>query len=337
MFSKTASLMKWHVEEHRDDGTFRHPADSQAWKEFDKQNPSFASDVRNVRLGLAADGFNPYGRMSVAHSTWPVVHIVYNLPPWLCMKQCFLFLSMLIDGPKGPGNKIDVYLQPLIEELKELFSIGLQTYDASTGEMFSLKAALLWTISDFPAYAMLSGWSTRVGKACPGCAGDTKSCWMKHGRKFFYIGHRRFLHKSDRMRKDKISFDGKMEWGEAPKLLSVMEMLQQLDGVLTEYKKENLKKRRTELFDHDKHQFWKEKGISFELPYWATNLVPHNLDIMHIEGNCCDSLLSTIMGLVGKSKDNLNSRRDLEELGIRKPLHPIRKGSSLVLPPSSFT
>ncbi|KAL3532830.1 hypothetical protein ACH5RR_006351 [Cinchona calisaya] len=203
--------------------------------------------------------------------------------------------------------------------------------------MFSLKAALLWTISDFPAYAMLSGWSTRDGKACPRCAGDTKSCWLKHGRKFCYTGYRRFLHKSDRMRKDKISFDGKMEWGEAPKLLSGMEMLQQLNGVLSEYKKEDLKKRRIELFDHDKLQFWKKKSIFFELPYWANNLVPHNLDIMHIEGNYCDNLLSTIMGLVRKSKDNLNSRRDLEELGIRKPLHPIRKGSSLVLPLFSFT
>ncbi|KAL3514693.1 hypothetical protein ACH5RR_027410 [Cinchona calisaya] len=222
---KTASLMKWHAEERRD-GTFRHPVDSQAWKEFDKQNLSFASDVRNVRLGLAADGFNPYGRMSVAHSTWPMVLIVCNLPPWLCMKQCFFFLSVLIDGPKGPGNKIDVYLQLLIEELKELFSIGLQTYDASTGEMFSLKAALSWTISDFPAYAVLSGWSTRGGKACPRCAGDTKSCWLKHGRKICYTGHRRFLHKSDRMRKDKISFDGKIESGKAPNLLSGMEILQ---------------------------------------------------------------------------------------------------------------
>ncbi|KAL3534749.1 hypothetical protein ACH5RR_003210 [Cinchona calisaya] len=96
MSSKTASLMKWHAEERRDDGTFKHPADSQAWKEFDKQNPSFASDFRNVRLGLATDGFNPYGRISVAHSTWPMVLIVYNLPPWLCMKQCFYFYLCLM-------------------------------------------------------------------------------------------------------------------------------------------------------------------------------------------------------------------------------------------------
>ncbi|KAL3533205.1 hypothetical protein ACH5RR_006726 [Cinchona calisaya] len=59
MSLKTTSRMKWHIEESRDDGSFRHPTDSQAWKNFDKKNPSFAGDVRNVRLGLDADGFNP--------------------------------------------------------------------------------------------------------------------------------------------------------------------------------------------------------------------------------------------------------------------------------------
>ena len=58
---------------------------------------------------------------------------------------------MLIDGPKGPGDKIDVYMQPLIEELKELWNEGVSTFDASTNQMFQMYAALLWTISDFPA------------------------------------------------------------------------------------------------------------------------------------------------------------------------------------------
>ena len=101
----------------------RHPADSPAWKYFDEHNSSFVIDSRNVRLGLVADGFNPFRSMTIAHSTWPVVLIPYNLPPWLCMKQPFLILSvlnLLIDGPKAPGNKIDVYLQPLSEELNEL-------------------------------------------------------------------------------------------------------------------------------------------------------------------------------------------------------------------------
>lgn len=33
--------------------------------------------------------------------------------------------------------------------------------------MFKLHAALLWIISDFPAYANLSRWSTKGEKACP--------------------------------------------------------------------------------------------------------------------------------------------------------------------------
>ncbi|XP_073102502.1 uncharacterized protein [Elaeis guineensis] len=161
MSSKTAELMRWHEKERTKDGVQRHPADSIAWRTFDERNPSFAADCRNIRLGLAADGFNPFRSMSIAHSTWPVVLIPYNLPPWMSMKQPFFILSVLIDGPKGSGNKIDVYLQPLIEELNELWERGVLTYDASKKEMFQLHAALLWTISDFPAYANLSGWSTK--------------------------------------------------------------------------------------------------------------------------------------------------------------------------------
>ena len=41
----------------------RHPVDGKAWQKFDKRDPQFAGDVRNVRLGLAADGFNPLGNM----------------------------------------------------------------------------------------------------------------------------------------------------------------------------------------------------------------------------------------------------------------------------------
>jgi hypothetical protein len=76
------------------------------------------------------------------------------------MKPEFTMLSLLIPGPQSPGNNIDVYLQPLIEELKVLWESGVETYDASQNHMFQMRAALLWTISDYPAYAMLSGWRT---------------------------------------------------------------------------------------------------------------------------------------------------------------------------------
>ena len=64
---------------------------------------------------------------------------------------------MLILGPKSPGNNIDVYLQPLIEELKDFWLKDVETWDAKVKKNYTLRAMLLWTINDFPADGMLSG------------------------------------------------------------------------------------------------------------------------------------------------------------------------------------
>ncbi|XP_049378105.1 uncharacterized protein LOC125842859 [Solanum stenotomum] len=169
MCSKTSPLMSWHHDKRVDDGIMRHPADSMEWKKFDELHPSFAVEPRNVRLGLASDGFQPFGMSRTPYNIWLVVLVPYNLPPWLCMKQENFILSMLIPGPNGPGDAIDVYLQPLIEELSELWETGVETFDASTRKNFKLHASLLWTINEFPAYANLSGWSTKGKLACPCC------------------------------------------------------------------------------------------------------------------------------------------------------------------------
>ena len=91
---------------------------------------TFAADPRSVRLGLASDGFNPFGMLNVTYTTWPVILMPYNLPPWLCFKQSYWMMAMLIPGPKSPGINIDVYLQPLIDELKDLWDNGVTAWDA---------------------------------------------------------------------------------------------------------------------------------------------------------------------------------------------------------------
>lgn len=101
MSSKTATYMRWHHNEHVDDGVLRHPTNSDAWKAFDRTHESFSSEPRNVRLGLASDEFNPFGNMSITHRTLPVILVPYNLPLWMCMKQPYLFMSLLIPGPKA--------------------------------------------------------------------------------------------------------------------------------------------------------------------------------------------------------------------------------------------
>ncbi|XP_021718775.1 uncharacterized protein LOC110686459 [Chenopodium quinoa] len=127
-------------------GKMRHPADSCAWKEFDERHYDFSKDPRNVRLGLSSDGFNPF-------------------------------------GPKGLGNDIDVFLEPLIDELEILWKVGVETYDASRCETFTLHAALIYTIDDFPAYGNLSGWPTKGKRACPYCNVDTCSIYLKGSKK----------------------------------------------------------------------------------------------------------------------------------------------------------
>jgi len=165
MSSKIAEHMRWHSSGSINEVILRHPRDSKAWKTFDFKHPQFASDPRNVRLGLATDGFNPYGNLSTSHSIWPVVLIPYNLPPWMCMEQSSFILSMIIPGKRAPGNDIDVYLQPLIEELKELWNTGIKTFDSYGSEVFDMHAAILWTISDFSSLGTLFGWNTHTGLA----------------------------------------------------------------------------------------------------------------------------------------------------------------------------
>lgn len=73
--------MKWHSTSQSKDGVLRHPIDDEAWKDFDNKHLDFASELRNVHLGLAADGFNPFGNMILSYSVWPMVVTTYNLPP----------------------------------------------------------------------------------------------------------------------------------------------------------------------------------------------------------------------------------------------------------------
>ncbi|CAL2229558.1 unnamed protein product [Prunus armeniaca] len=100
-------------------------ADSPSWKLLDDKWPEFGNEPRNLRLALSSDGFNPHSSLSSRYSCWPVILVTYNLPLWLCMKRNFMMLTLLISGPKQPGNDIDVYLEPFIDDLKSC-GMGLE-------------------------------------------------------------------------------------------------------------------------------------------------------------------------------------------------------------------
>lgn len=108
--------MTWHSRADVHESRMRHPVYSHDWSMVDSKWPEFSKEPRNVRLGLAVDGFNLFSHMNNAYTCWPVMIVPYNLPPSLCMKKELVMLSILIPGKHGPGKNIDVYLQPLIAE-----------------------------------------------------------------------------------------------------------------------------------------------------------------------------------------------------------------------------
>ena len=105
-----------------------------------------------------------------------------------------MFWTVLVPGPTNPKGKIDVFLQPLIAELKSLWGVGVQTYDISKRKNFQMRAALMWTINDFPAYSMMSGWNTAGMLACPHCMEDSDAFRLiKSGKQSWFDNHRNFL------------------------------------------------------------------------------------------------------------------------------------------------
>ncbi|XP_042964767.1 uncharacterized protein LOC122298991 [Carya illinoinensis] len=184
-------------------------------------------------------------------------------------------------------------------------------------DIFRLHASLLWTINDFPAYANLSGWSTKGKLACPVCTVDTDSTWLAYGHKYCYMGHRRWLAPKHPWRKNKRAFNGANEVQGHPAKLTAQAVLESLRMVSNVQFGKILPKRKRAPQELN----WTKKSIFFDLPYWQDVELRHNLDIMYIEKNICDSVLSTLLSIVGKSKDTTNARRDLEHLELRKELH----------------
>jgi hypothetical protein len=128
--SKTASLTRWHDEHQRKDDLLRHPVDSPLWTDFDEKYPKFADDCRNIRLAFSTDGFNPYRTKNVSYNIWPGILIPLNFSPSMCMKDSNFIMSVLIPGRSSPGSDMDVYFQPLVHDLLDMFVNSVRTYDA---------------------------------------------------------------------------------------------------------------------------------------------------------------------------------------------------------------
>ena len=153
-------------------------------------------------------------------------------------------MTLLIRGLDLPGRDMDVYLRPLIDELKMLWETGVETYDCVSKERFNIRAAFMWTVNDFPMYGYLSGWSTSGYKACLTCNEDTTSVRLRD--KLSSIGHRRFLPTDHPWRKSH-DFDGKSKNRAVQTVSTGEDCLRQLENIPSEFGKVRGKKKKNEI------------------------------------------------------------------------------------------
>lgn len=184
-----ASFMTWHMHYRSTDGMMRCVPNSPQWKQIDLDHPIFASEPRNLRFAMATDGVNPFGVKRSTWSTWPVMLLNYNVPPWLTTKKPFILLSLIIPGKKSvTGDNFDVYVQPLLEELQYGWSVGVRVMDAANymgSATFDCRFMCMFTINDYPALGIVSGVVTKgyLGCSCCGpCTASRRSAAMKKKR-----------------------------------------------------------------------------------------------------------------------------------------------------------
>ncbi|WVZ00727.1 hypothetical protein V8G54_026796 [Vigna mungo] len=292
-----AKNLRWHADQRIRDGKLRHPADSSQWAKVDHDYPYFGKEPRNLRLSLSTDGINPHGMQSNSHSAWPEAHDVIHVIP----------------GPNQPGNDIDIYLAPLIEDLKDMWNEGVEVYDGYTKESFLLRAMLFGTINDFLTYGNLSGYSIK---------GNVHALYVK----IIHIG---FLPPKHRYQGWRKAFNGMVEERRAPELLYGDKVFEKVKDINIKFCKPFARDLVT--------SGWKKKSIFFDLPYWKSLYVRHFLDVMHIEKNIFDSVIGTLLNVPGKSKDDIKARLNLVQMRIQTELAPIKKGKRQYLPPTAHT
>ncbi|GJW77926.1 putative transposon, En/Spm-like protein [Tanacetum coccineum] len=233
--------LKWHATRRITDGVLGHPADSQAWRTIDEKFPEITEDLRNLRLGISANGLT---------STQEIGITLY------------------------PRNDIDVFLEPLVDDLHTLFEIGVDTYDVSIKDNFNLRAVMLWTMNDYPALGTLYGCPYSGFKGCVVCGKDINCVRLSASSKQSYVGHKRYLPYNHPFIKQKKAFNGQQEFIPSPIPMTGEQIYNEVQHIKNKWGKgkqtnnkasenqEDIRGRAVVRFKAEKETHQKKSGIS---------------------------------------------------------------------------
>ena len=138
--------------------------DGDIWKQF---RSNFLASPYSYLLSLNVDWFQPFKHLQ--YSVGAIYLTIQNLPREERFKPENVILVGIIPGPKEPSLTIDSFLQPLIEELKEMFTEGfsvLTPYNTT----IQMRLAISCITCDIPATRKVCGFlSHNANLGCNKC------------------------------------------------------------------------------------------------------------------------------------------------------------------------
>ena len=128
-------------------GIFEDVYDGKVWKDFQIYNgKNFLKDPGNLALMLNMDFFQPYKHVS--YSVGAIYCTIMNLPLSVRYKQENVMLLGLIPGPSEPENDINTYMEPIVNELLQLWD-GIE-FTFASGNKHKVRCAVLCVACDMP-------------------------------------------------------------------------------------------------------------------------------------------------------------------------------------------
>ena len=145
--------------------------DGRVWKEFQSVSgqPFLAGDF-GFGVTINVDWFQPYKHTIC--SVGAIYLTVMNLPRSIRFKRENIILVGILPGPSEPKHDVNPYIQPLVEELCDLWTgVTMQVCTASGGTSSEvIRCALLCVACDLPAGRKLCGFLGHSAKlGCSRC------------------------------------------------------------------------------------------------------------------------------------------------------------------------
>jgi hypothetical protein len=155
-------------------------------------------------------------------------------------------LTTLISSPQQVSNGIDVFLEPLMEDMQKHWEYGVTMWDVHIRQHFNLKAIIFYMINDNPARLSLTG-QVKGKTGCVVCVDQTESIYLSSSSKLVYMQNCRFLPRKHKYYHQwRTRFNGTTKNEEASKYRDgkfVFEMIKNINIVFGKPVKEKKKKK----------------------------------------------------------------------------------------------